>query len=66
MIQMKLQEMATKRGLNMSQVQRGTGLTTGMVRRYWNNETESYHMPSVEILAKYFDIPWCDLFTVKH
>lgn len=64
MIKIQIKEMAEKRGLNMSQVQRQTGLTAGMVRRYWNNEVDSFHMPSVEILAKYFGVPWCDLFTV--
>lgn len=35
MAQIRLRELAEARGLNMSQVQRRSGLTMGTVRRYW-------------------------------
>ncbi len=37
MARLRLRELAEERGLNMSQVQRRSGLTMGAVRRYWYN-----------------------------
>ncbi len=38
MARLQLKELAEARGLNISQVQRQSGLDLGMVRRYWYNE----------------------------
>ncbi len=40
MARLRLRELAEERGLNMSQVQRRSGLTMGAVRRYWYNTTD--------------------------
>ncbi len=37
MARLRLREVAQTQGLNMSQVQRRSGLTMGVVRRYWYN-----------------------------
>lgn len=52
MIEIKLKEIAESKGLNMSQVQRQTGLTMGLVRRYWHNQTKEIKLSSIESLCK--------------
>lgn len=37
-VRLKLKELAEARSLNISQLQRQSGLDMGMVRRYWYNE----------------------------
>ena len=37
MAKLRLKEIAEAQGLNMSQLQRQSGLTMGVVRRYWYN-----------------------------
>ncbi len=55
-VKIRLQELAQARGLNLSQVQRRTGLTMTQVRRYWRNETSSVSLHALEAL--------CDLLEV--
>ena len=43
--------MAEECGLNMSQVQRQSGLTMGMVRRYWRNEVREVSLDALDRLA---------------
>ena len=35
MAKLRLNEVAEQKGLNISQLQRKSGLTMGMIRRYW-------------------------------
>lgn len=35
MVQLKIKELATERGFNISRLQRKAGLTAGVTRRYW-------------------------------
>ena len=51
MATIQLQELAKARGLNLSQVQRRTGLTMGAVRRYWRNEVTSVRLDALDKLA---------------
>lgn len=55
-VKLRLQELAQARGLNLSQVQRRSGLTMTQVRRYWRNETSSVSLEALEAL--------CDLLQV--
>lgn len=55
-VKIRLQELAQARGLNLSQVQRQSGLTMTQVRRYWRNETSSVSLHALEAL--------CDLLHV--
>ena len=41
MVRLRLKELAEARGLNISQLQRQSGLDMGMVRRYWYNQGRS-------------------------
>ncbi len=40
MARLRLREIAEAQGLNMSQMQRRSGLTMGAVRRYWYNTSD--------------------------
>lgn len=51
MIKINLQSIAESKGFNMSQVQRQSGLTMGLVRRYWYNETEEVKLSALEKLC---------------
>lgn len=55
-VKIRLQELAQAKGLNLSQVQRRSGLTMTQVRRYWRNETSSVSLQALEAL--------CDLLQV--
>ncbi len=50
-MRLQVKEMAEARGLNMSQLQRQTGLTMGMVRRYWYNEGKGQSLDGVQLSA---------------
>lgn len=52
MITIRLSAIAERQGKNMSQVQRESGLTMGMIRRYWNNDTIDVRLPAIETLCK--------------
>ncbi|KPV53877.1 hypothetical protein SE17_07060 [Kouleothrix aurantiaca] len=56
MVRLRLRELAQSRGLNMSQVQRKTGLTIGMVRRYWYNQTTQVDLLALDALARLLEI----------
>ena len=56
MIRIRLAEIAARHNKNMSQVQRESGLTMGLVRRYWNNEPESVQLEAIEKLCKLFGV----------
>jgi len=51
MPRLRLKELAEARGLTMSQVQRRTGLTMGMVRRYWYNQGRTGPLLEVNLEA---------------
>ena len=50
-VHLRLKELAESKGLNLSQVQRQSGLTMGMVRRYWYNKTGQVTLEALGILA---------------
>ncbi len=56
MARLRLKELAEERGLNMSQLQRRSGLTMGMVRRYWLNETGEVSLEALDRLAALLDV----------
>ena len=51
MARLKLREIAEQQGFNMSQLQRKSGLTLGMIRRYWRNETKEVNLEALDTLA---------------
>jgi DNA-binding Xre family transcriptional regulator len=65
MIQLRLQEVAEAKGLNISQVQIGSGLSMGTVRRYWYNETRAVYLDALDALCKFLKVKPGDLFDVE-
>lgn len=61
MITIRLKELAEARGLTKNQVQKRTGLDIGMVRRYWNNHSDTVHLPSIDKLCALLDCEPGDL-----
>ena len=51
MPRLRLKELAEERGLNISQLQRQSGLDLGMVRRYWYNEGTKGPLHEVNLIA---------------
>jgi len=54
MIKLRINEIAEQLEINMSQLQRGTGLTMGMVRRYWRNDVESVSLVALTAILRVF------------
>ena len=62
-VRLRLRELAEEQGLNMSQVQRESGLTMGMVRRYWYNDTTEVRLTALGALAKMLGVRPGELLT---
>lgn len=56
MTRLRLRELAQARGLNISQVQRQTGLTMGQVQRYWYNDTTLVALDALGVLARLLNV----------
>lgn len=65
MITIRLAAIAESQGKNMSQVQRESGLTMGMIRRYWNNETMDVRLPAIETLCRLLGVDVCDILSME-
>lgn len=53
-MKLRIAEIAAAQDLNLSQVQRRTGLTMTKLRRYWYNETKSVEIDALETLLNFF------------
>lgn len=53
-IGLRINEIAEQLDINMSQLQRGTGLTMGMVRRYWRNDVDSVSLVALTAILRMF------------
>ncbi|MEO7021615.1 MAG: helix-turn-helix transcriptional regulator [Ktedonobacteraceae bacterium] len=62
MVKLLIKDIAEKQGLNRSQLQRVSGVTLPMLYRYWDNNTESVHLMSMERIAKALGVQVRDLF----
>lgn len=71
MARLRIRELAEQQGLNMSQLQRQTGLTMTMIRRYWYNTADGkeqgptlaeVRLNALDILADMFKLSPGDLF----
>jgi transcriptional regulator with XRE-family HTH domain len=65
-VKIRLQELAEAQGLNLSQVQRRSGLTMTLVRRYWRNETSSVSLEALDTLSNLLQVAPGDLLTKKN
>lgn len=64
MIRIALKDLAEAKGLNLSQVQRQSGLTMGLVRRYWYNETEEVKLSALAKLCALLNCTPGDLIQI--
>lgn len=62
MTRLLIKEIAERQGLNRSQLQIKAGVTLSMLNRYWNNETDSVHLASMEKIAHALGVEVRDLF----
>jgi DNA-binding Xre family transcriptional regulator len=65
MITIRLAAIAESQGKNMSQIQRESGLTMGMIRRYWNNQTADVRLSSIETLCHLLNVDVCDMLAMN-
>lgn len=61
-IRLIIKELAESRGLNRSQLQIKAGVTLPMLNRYWNNDTDSVHLDSIDKIAGALGVQVRDLF----
>ncbi len=66
MITIRLAAIAESQGKNMSQIQRESGLTMGMIRRYWTNDTIDVRLPAIETLCKLLGCSVGDMLTITN
>ncbi|MGH2505876.1 MAG: helix-turn-helix domain-containing protein [Ktedonobacteraceae bacterium] len=65
MAKLLIKEIAEAQGLNRSQLQIRAGVTLPMLNRYWNNDTESVHLVSIEKIARALGVQVRDLFALE-
>ena len=65
MIVIQLQKIAEAQGLTLSQVQRRSGLTMLLVRRYWYNTTSSVTLDAINMLCELLHVGPGDLLCNK-
>ena len=62
-VKLRLREIAESKNITISALQRNTGLTMGLIRRYWYNETSSIKLEALGVLATYLRVKPDDLIT---
>lgn len=53
-MRLRIDEIAARQELNLSQVQRRTGMTMTKLRRYWYNKTKSVELDALDTLLSFF------------
>ncbi len=62
MARLIIKEISEEKGMSQSLLQRKSGVTLPMLRRYWRNETESVHLASMDAIARALGVRVRDLF----
>ncbi len=62
MVKLLIKELAESKNINRSQLQIKAGVTLSMLNRYWNNDTDSVHLISMEKIAHALGVRVSDLF----
>lgn len=60
-VKLRLKELAGQKDMSQSLLQRTSGVTMTMLRRYWNNDTDSWHRESLVKLAAALGVRVTDL-----
>lgn len=61
MTKLIIREIAESQGYNLNRLQRETGLTMGMMRRYWYNDTVSVRLDALSAISKVLGVSSGDL-----
>ena len=61
MLKLRVGTVATEKGWSKSGLQRASGVTMGTLRKYWDNEVDSIHLPSFEKIARALKVPAASL-----
>ncbi len=61
MLRLRVGEEALKQGWSKSGLQRASGVTMPTLLKYWDNEVEKVHLPSLERLARALKVPAASL-----
>lgn len=64
-IRIRLAEIAVQQGMSMSRVQQDSGLTMGMVRRYWYNRTKSVQLREMVILCRLLGVSAGEMLVIE-
>lgn len=62
MVRLLIKEITEEKGWNRSKLQMEAKVTLSMLNRYWNNETESVHLASIDRIARALGVQVRDLF----
>ncbi len=62
MVRLIIKDLAEQQEISQSRLQRESGVTMPMLRRYWKNETDSVHLASMEKIARVLGVRVSDLF----
>ncbi len=63
MLRFRIKELAEARGMNRSQLQIKSGLSLGLIYRYWNNNTTQATFEALEKIAKALGVRPLELLT---
>lgn len=55
-VRLRLKEVAEEKGLNISQVQLGAGVSMGVARRYWYDDTDAVYLDVLDRLCDYLEV----------
>ncbi len=58
---LRIQEIATQKNLNISQLSRKADLDIALVRRYWHNRVQSVSIPALEAIAQALEVKVTEL-----
>ena len=62
MVRLLIKDLAEQKGISQSRLQREAGVTMPMLRRYWQNDTDSVHLVSMVKIARALGVRVSDLF----
>ena len=63
MITISLRKIAEEKGLNMSQVQIGAGVSMGSVRRYWYGDVKAVDLEVLDALCEFLQVTPGDILS---
>lgn len=62
-LRLRLREAAQAQDLTIAEVARRSGLTRGLVERYWLHPPRTINLDAINLLAQALEMPWHTLLT---